>query len=246
VTPFEAVMQALARWPLPRVEGNAVVVPTHCLYLTNHIVQVHVEGGEGTFVVHDNGGAIDQLRAMGGHDDHPLALMKSVARRDGLKVSDLHRIYTSGVSVDGLEGAISLVANASRDAADVLVARYRPTPRRPLGEELEMILNLRFPALWRKEEVIVGQSNKQYRFDYSVVLPQNRKLILDTVMPDASSINAAVVANLDVRNAHPTLVQRIVYDDEDKWPVESLRVLRVGAPPIALSGVNDALQRLAA
>jgi hypothetical protein len=228
------------------MEGNAVVVPTHCLYLTNHIVQIYVEGGNGNFVVHDNGGAIDQLRAMGGHDEHPLALMKSVVRRDGLNVSDLHRIYASNVSVDGLEGAISLVANASRDVADFLVARFRPHPRRPLGEELEMVLNLRFPALWRKEEVFIGQSKKQYRFDYSVELPRDRKLVIETVMPDASSINAAVVANLDVRNAHPELMQRIVYDDADKWPVESLRLLRVGAQPVALSGFNDALQKLAA
>jgi hypothetical protein len=172
--------------------------------------------------------------------------MKSVVRKDGLSVSDLHRIYVSGVPVDGIEGAISLVANASRDVADFLVSRYRPSPRRPLGEELEAILNLRFPALWRKEEVFVGQSDKQYRFDYSVALPNNRKLVLETVKPDASSINAAVVANLDVHNAHPELIQRIVYDDTEKWPVESLRLLRVGAQPLALSGANEALKRIAA
>lgn len=239
-------MSALSRWPLPHVEGNAAVVPTHCLYPTNHIVQVHVEGGEGTFVVHDNGGAVDQLRAMGGHDARPLPAIRSVARRDGLKVSDLQRIYVSNVGLDGLESAIALVANASRDAAELLISRFRPSPRRPLGEELEAILNLRFPALWRKEEVFIGESNKQYHLDYSVVLPNNRKLVLETVKPDASSINAAVVANLDVRNANPTLIQRIVYDDAEKWPVESLRLLRVGAQPVALSGFNDALQRLAA
>lgn len=246
MTPLEAVTIALARWPLPRMEGNAAVVSTMCLYPTNHIVQVHVEGGQDSFVVHDNGGAIDQLRAIGGHDEHPFSLMRAVVRRDGLQVSDLHRIYASNIRLEGLEAAISLVANASRDVADYLVSRYRPTPRRPLGEELEAILNLRFPALWRKEEVFVGQSNKQYRFDYSVALPHDRKLVLETVKPDASSINAAVVANLDVHNAHPKLIQRIVYDDTDKWPVESLRLLRVGAPPLALSGVNEALRNLAA
>jgi hypothetical protein len=228
------------------MEGNAAVVPTLCLYPTNHVVQVHVEGGQDSFVVHDNGGAMDQLRAVGGYDEHPFTLMRSVVRRDGLQVSDLHRIYVSNVRLEGLESAISLVANASRDVADYLVSRFRPAPRRPLGEELEVVLNLRFPALWRKEEVFVGQSKKQYRFDYSVALSNDRKLIIETVKPDPSSVNAAVVANLDVHNANPALIQRIVYDDGEKWPVESLRLLRVGAPAIALSGVNEALQSIAA
>ena len=224
-----------------------VVVPTHCLYPTNHIVNVYVEAGQSQFLVHDNGEALDQLRAMGGHEPYPGALMRAAVRRDGLKVGETYRIFAPAVSVDGLEGAIALVANAARDAAIMLISRHRPMPRRPLGEELEAILNIQFPALWRKEEVLVGESNKHYKFDYTVALRNKEKLVIEIANPDASSINAAVVANLDVRNANPSgLIQRIVYDDHEKWPAESLRLLRVGAPPLALSAANEALRRLAA
>jgi hypothetical protein len=210
-------------------------------------VNVYVEAGATHFLVHDNGEALDQLRAMGGHEPYPGAVLRAAARRDGLKVSEAYRIFASAVPLEGLESAIVLVANVARDAADMLIARHRPMPRRPLGEELEAILNIQFPALWRKEEMLIGESNKHYRFDYAVTLPSKEKLVIETVNPDASSINAAVVAHLDVRNANPRgLIQRIVYDDHDKWPAESLRLLRVGAPPLALSAANDALRRLAA
>lgn len=244
---LEAVAAAMNRWPKPRLEGSTVIVPTHCLYPTNHVIHVYVEPGEHEFLVHDNGNALDQLRAMGGHESTPAYLIRSAVRRDGLQLSQANHIYAPHVRFEGLEAAISLVANAARDAADYLIANHRPHPRRPLGEELEAILNIRFPSLWRKEEVIVGQSNKQHGFDYIVAMSNDKRLLIETVKPDASSINAAVVAHLDVRNSNPTgFIQRIVYNDGDSWPSESLSLLRVGAIPVALSAANDALTRLAA
>ena len=242
-----AIESAMASWPKPRIDGTTVVVPTHCLYPTNHIVNVYIEEAEREFTVHDNGEALDQLRAMGGHEPAPGYLIRAAVRRDGLSVSEGYRIFAPNVRIDGLAGAVALVANAARDAADLLIAHHRPLPRRPLSQELEAILDVQFPSLWRKEEAIVGQSNKHHRFDYTIAVDHNRKILLDIAKPDASSINAAVVANLDVRTAHPNaFIQRIVYDDADSWSAENLSLLRVGAPPIALRVANDHLSRLAA
>ena len=247
MTTVDTVRAALAGWPAPRLDAGSVVVPTHCLYPSNGIVHVYVEGGLREFVVHDNGDAYDQLHSMGGHEPVPGHLIRAVVRQNGLLVSDRHSIYLKDVDEAGLAGAIALVANGAKEAAEYLISRHRPAPRRPIKDELEAILTLRFPTLWRREEVFLGGSNKQHRFDYTVDLGRKGKLLMDIAKPEPSSINAAVVAHLDVRQGKAEhLVQRIVFDDHDHWTSENLSLLGVGAIPIPLSVANDALARLAA
>lgn len=244
---LEAVRTALLEWPSPRMAGSIVVVPTHCLYPSNGIVNVYVEGGRELFLVHDDGGAFDQLHSVGGHEAAPMSIIRNSVRRKGLGVSDNRAIYAKDVPLNGLGAAICLVANGSQDAAHHLVSRLRPMARRTLTEEIETILDLRFPSRWKREEAHVGASNKQHRFDYAVTLKTDVKLLMDIVKPEASSINAAVVAHLDVQRAQPIgLVHRVIYDDQDNWSSENLSLLGVGATPIPVSVVNQVLERLAA
>ena len=42
-----------------------MVVPTHCRYPSNGVVQVEVEGGGDSFRVHDNGRAFDEFQSSG-------------------------------------------------------------------------------------------------------------------------------------------------------------------------------------
>jgi hypothetical protein len=66
------------------------------------------------------------------------------------------------------------------------------------------------------------------------------------VSPEASSINAAVVAHLDVKRANvPNVVRRIVYDDEEKWKAEDLSLLSVGAPVVPFSRAREVPKRVA-
>ena len=44
---LNAVLSLLRTWPQPRLEGDGVLVPTHCLYPSNGIVEVKVTGEEG-------------------------------------------------------------------------------------------------------------------------------------------------------------------------------------------------------
>lgn len=75
----------------------------------------------------------------------------------------------------------------------------------------------------------------------------DRKLIVDPVSNDASSINARVVANLDVKaNEDPNIIQRIVYDDEDDWSPADLNLLQVGAIAVPFSRSGEVIERLAA
>jgi hypothetical protein len=243
---MDVVRVALQGWPQPRLDGDTVVVPTFCLYPSNGIVNVYVDGREREFMVHDRGGAIEELHASVGMEAVPNSFIYGTARRRGVSVARQGSLFVKDVPVESLAAAISAVANASREVAGHLIDYYRLPPRRPLSDEVETILDTRFPSQWRKEEAIIGQSAKRHRFDYIVTMRRQR-LLLDLVKPDASSVNAAVVAHLDVEQASPReFVHRVIYDDREKWPSESLALLRVGAIPLALSAANDALARLAA
>jgi hypothetical protein len=79
-------------------------------------------------------------------------------------------------------------------------------------------------------------SNKAHKFQNVVTLSGGRRLIVDPRSNDASSINARVVANLDVKATNnPTLEQRLIYDDEEAWTAADLNLLQGGAPSIPFS-----------
>jgi hypothetical protein len=94
---------------------------------------------------------------------------------------------------------------------------------------------------------VIGKSNKPHKFDNLVRLGRDRQLILDVVTREASSINAALVAHLDVKNAeYDKIEQRIIYDDDDKWSAADLNLLKLGATPVPFSRAAEVLERLAA
>jgi hypothetical protein len=79
------------------------------------------------------------------------------------------------------------------------------------------------------------------------VMANVRRLIVDPAVHDISSINARVVANLDVRAVNdPLLEQRIIYDDEEHWTPADLNLLQVGATVVPFSRSSEVIRRLAA
>jgi hypothetical protein len=93
---------------------------------------------------------------------------------------------------------------------------------------------------------IVGKSNKPHKFANVISFPNGRRLIVDAVANDPSSINARVVAHLDVRSTDDaTIDQRIVYDDAERWSPADLNLLQVGAKLIPFSRATDVIQRAA-
>jgi hypothetical protein len=77
-------------------------------------------------------------------------------------------------------------------------------------------------------------------------LKNDIRLVVDPVINEASSINARVIANLDVRQAnYKGLVQRIVYDETDRWKAEDLRLLNVGATATPFGVAREVIARLA-
>lgn len=249
MTIADAIAESFTEWPRLLEEDGRVLVPTHCLYPSNSSVTVAVGGGIGSFFVNDGWGALEEVSGAGGTFSAADAahLVRYIVSGYGLSIDNTGLIKAERVTAEELLTTIVLVANASKDAASELLSRFRPRLRRNIKAELARMLEIRFPRHVAKNQVIVGASNKPHRFDNVVRLDGDKQIILDVVTREASSINAALVAHLDVRNANlPNVEQRIIYDDQETWPAADLNLLKIGAPPVPFSRAPEVLERLAA
>ena len=73
-----------------------------------------------------------------------------------------------------------------------------------------------------------------------------KRIVVDPVIHDMKSINARVVANMDVQRAgYEDVEQRIVYDDSDDWKASEINILQFGATVIPFSKAPKVLSRMA-
>lgn len=220
-------------------------VTTHCIYPTNTFVQLMVMAGDHTFVVSDEGGSIKEIEAAGAYIENPDKMISSAIRGSGLH-SHNGVISSPACSSKELGFAIASVANASKSAAEWLFSHTKVRPNQNFKEIVAKYLKSAFPERV-KSDTVVGGSNKVHKFDNIIRLTDGRRIIVDAVVPDASSINARVVANMDVKSAHhDDIEQRIVYDESDEWSIADLNLLQLGAPLIRYSQAPTVLKRLAA
>lgn len=244
---FDLVSDEIGRWAMPVHAGTHVIVPTYSMYPSNSAVQVFIEGGANTFVVSDGGGALESIHNAGALQLKAMRYLKDAATRSGLRVSLSGWIYASGVPRKMLTTSISMVAESSKSAADLLLRHFKPDLGRDFRRDLDRVLATAFSNHMHRNGKLLGASNKSHSFDYVIDVGDIGKLVVDAVVPDANSINSAIVAHLDLRAAHREDVkQRIVFDDRMKWRSSDLALLKVGAPPIAYTEVTHSLQRLIA
>lgn len=220
-------------------------VTTHCMYPSNGLVQVTIRGGAHTVVASDEGGAIGEALSAGipmRDYDHAVARL---VRDQGLLIKE-GVIFTPQVPIEAAAVAILHVANASQEAARWLYEHTKIKRTRDFKALLADFLKRRFDDRVAHNAVIIGHSNKPHRFANVISFPDGRRLIVDPVANEASSVNARVVANLDVKATHdPMLRQRIVYDDEEDWTAADLNLLQVGATVIPFSRSSEVIERLA-
>lgn len=224
---------------------DGVRVTTHCLYPSNGTVTVTIRPGLGGYIVGDDRGATSEAWSCGlatlATDKQIRPLLKSY----GLHVNN-GEILSPPVGENELAAAILLVANAAKDVADWSLAHLRERPKRNFKAELASLLERHFHGNL-KHLPIVGLSNRQYNFDHVVLLSNDRRLIIDAVVNDPSSINSRVVANLDVRMVNDVKIEQlIVYDDDAPWSSSDLKVLEVGARTVPFSNAEREIKRLAA
>lgn len=224
--------------------GDSVRVVTHCLYPGNSFVNVVVRGGTDTFYVSDDGNAVRELSAAGAELQKPDMLVRHLIAESGLLMRD-GVIASPRVSASDLGVAIALVANTSRDVAKWLFSHAKIKRERDFKSVVQQFLRSKFDD-HVKHDIVVGASNKVHKFENLIALPDGKRLIVDPVMHDANSINARLVANLDVRSAgYADLEQRIVYDDDSEWKPDELNLLQIGATVVPFSKAPQVFSRLA-
>jgi hypothetical protein len=231
--------------PVARAGGD-VVATTHCMYPSNGLVRVTVRGGGETIVASDEGGALGEALSAGimvkDYDRTLGALVKEqgLILREGV-------IYTPPMPTKAASLAVMLVANASQEVARWLYEHTKIKRTRDFRAMLADFLTNKFDDRVAHNAVVIGHSNKPHRFANVISLPGDRRLIVDPVANEASSINARVVANLDVKAMeNPLIIQRIVYDDEEDWTAADLNLLHVGAPVVPFSRASEVIERVAA
>jgi hypothetical protein len=226
--------------PIPDADG--VLVPTPILYPSNGHVVVHVSGGAHTCVVSDRG---DALRTARSHSveipdvDHWLSIT--------LRGSFLHHSHgqiTSGeMKLDDVFAGISLVARAASDAVRYAIDHYKPLED-TIYERTYREMKGKFgtPNVSR-ETNIAGASNRNYRFDFAAPIGP-RLLVLDTVVPNANSVNAKAIAHIDVGNLKDTApFHAIVYDNDADWDASDINLLQSAAQLLPIARLSKELGR---
>lgn len=228
----EIVVNQLQKMHSPFSIENGVRLNTHCLYPSNAMVQVAIMGQGSTCFVSDDGGAYKEAERAGAdlkNQDHKY---KKILERQGLFMQR-GVIFSPEIPVESVSAGILLVANASKEIADLIYQQFRFTRNRDFKSLVRELLKEQFASSSVVEEKIAGTSNKPHNFENVVHFPDGSRLIVDAVLRDPNSINSRLVANIDVKSAnYSNLRQRIIYDDTDSWQSADLSLLDVSGVPV--------------
>ena len=236
------VNDAMAPFATYEERHGAVAVTTSCLYPSNAMVTVFVRGGPNGAIVSDDGRAIDELTALNREIPNADKFLYRFCRQTGLKAQK-GRIVSPKITGNQLVATIAFVANASASAAAWGVEKFKLRRRRNLRKELEKLLNQSFSRTQiQKKRYIQGKSTRPYCF-HNVVRLDGRVLLIDPVIPDPNSINSHAIAHLDVsQRRDETIIQRLVFDDEEKWNAADLNLLQMAATLVPLSGLDETVR----
>jgi hypothetical protein len=226
--------------PIP--EENGLLVPTSTLYPSNGNVVVYVTGGKRSCVVSDRGDALRNARAHG--VDIPNV---DIWLRHILKNSYLHSgngAITSGkIKLGEVLAGIALVARAASDAVRYAIENYK-RPEASVYDRTYDVLQRRFgaPNIPRQTN-IAGASNRNYHFDFAAPVGK-RMLLIDTALPNPSSVNAKAVAHMDIGavKENPPL-HAIVYDKSAAWDASDINLLQSVAQLLPLATLHKELGR---
>jgi hypothetical protein len=242
----ERITDSLSRVATIAPTSDGVRVTTHCMYPSNGLVQVIVRGGIESVVVSDEGGAVGEALSAGIPVKDYNRTLAHLIKDQGLMIVD-GVIRSPRIPINAAPLGILHVANASQEIARWLYDHMKIKRTRDFKAMLADFLKRTFDDKVTHNAIIVGHSNKPHKFANVISLPHGGRLIVDPVAHEASSINARVVANLDVAATKtPFLEQRIVYDDEDDWTPADLNLLNVGAIAVPFSRSPEVIEKIAA
>lgn len=241
------ICAAVRAWPLCEHDGTEHVIVTHCQLPGGSLIKVRVRRSEHGWIVSDGGAALDEAVAAGVSKPAFGLNVRRAIRAKGLSFSE-GRIESPSIGLESLYNATIIVANTARDIAETLIMVGDAGDNETLERRARKILITRFHTWVSAKPVIIpGASERAHTFDNALDLPDGRRVLVDVVKHQGNSINATVVANLDIQRLNnPKFVQRIVFDPNESWKPEEIELLSVGATPVALPSLADAIGRIAA
>ena len=225
------ISEALALFSRFDTVRDAVVVQTHCMYPDNALVAVYVRGGPNSgFQVSDEGRAIDALTISHKVIPNVSRFLAPFCEIGGLR-SEKGKIISSRVNLDQLVSAVLFVANASAEVVRKGLDTLKSRRQQSLEDDLSALLARSVPRRRIKwDSRLQGHSTREYSFDAEVMMGNGRRLLIDPVSPNPNSINSRYVAHLDVsRLADDSIVQRIVFDERERWAAADLTLLQHAA-----------------
>ena len=234
-------------WAICQRDGEEHVVTTHCQLPNGSLAKVRIRRSGTGWIVSDGGAALDEAISSGVERPNFGMNVRRAIRGKGLSFVD-GRIESPRVAMESLFNAVVVVANTARDIAETLIFVGSHFDHESLESRARKILVGRFHTwVLAKPVIMLGASEREHKFENALDLPDGRKILVDVVKHQGNSINSSVVANLDVQRLNnPKLVQRIVFDPSESWKNEEIALLSVGAVPVALPNLGDAIASIAA
>ena len=240
----EYVSEALTPFSTYEEHHGAVPVTTSCLYPSNALVTVFVRGGPTGAVVSDDGQAIDELTAVNLDIPDADRFLYRFCRQSGMK-AEKGVIFSPRIEWRQLPAAIAFVANTAATAVTAGLQSLKTRRGRDFHKELDNVLLRSFPKDRIKRKFrVVGQSARPYTFD--IVHVDSNILIVDSVVPDSNSIHSRATAHFDVgRRQDDSIIQHLVYDDEENWKAADLNLLQTVTTIVPLSQAEPVMREYA-
>ena len=217
-------------------------VTTHCLYPSFEPVEVYVVRFGDGFRVHDGGGA-DRAAWLHGRDEQLIRKMLSrQAARYHLTLDD-GALSTEAPDASWLLSAILSVANASATAANAVIERAVAAAEYDLVEKVYGVLSKRYGSERVKRKFpVIGQSGKQYDFDFGITRVNRAPILIDTVVPHHVSIAHKYVAFSDVAAEGPSSPDRWAVYDKPLEP-DDASLMRQVAALVPFASLDAAMMR---
>ena len=243
----DEICELVRGWHICEHSKGSIKFNTMVQMPSGSVLFLSVRPAQGRWIVSDRGSAVEEATSAG--IDRPVygLNVRRTIRSNGLAFSD-GQIESPPVDIEMLQQACVAVANTSRDIAESLIMVGRDEKEMGLDRRARSLLVSKFHTWVSAAPITVkGESEKAHTFDNALILPDGRKVLIDTVNHHANSINSVVVSNIDVKNLNDeTIIQRIVFDPNEPWKNEEIALLKVGAQPVALPKLPKSIEKLAA
>lgn len=241
---WQEIRRALcdARSFKPVHDGHSVRADT--IMPSGAVIRVHIQLRGGLLSIHDNGAAFDELARHGGELKSNAGVKRMLAETN-FELMPTGEIFRHGFNPQDVGLGVALVADASFRAANFMLAHAKVSTGLPLDVRLKNAMLKRYPK-GRADFKVDGKARLQ-KFDFGLQA-ENELVVLEAVSPDLSSVNAAIVKSLDVKQSADVRARPImVYDDsQDHWPADAMNLLAMAGERVSFRSLDAGQFLLAA